>query len=140
MSHKKIGYTSGVFDMFHIGHLNIIKNAKKNCDYLIVAVSSDELTFKLKNKKPLINFNERIQIIKSLRYVDKVVQEKKDDKIKAWKTHKYDIIFKGSDWRNSKKWIKLKKFFLKKNVKVKFFPYTKNISTSSLKEKIKKKK
>lgn len=140
MKHKKIGYTSGVFDMFHIGHLNIIRKAKKNCDYLIVAVSSDELTFKLKNKKPHISFKERIQIIKSLKYVDKVVKEKKDDKIKAWKNYRYNIIFKGSDWKKSKKWIQLKKFFFKNNVKIKFFAYTKNISTSSLQKKIKDRK
>ena len=137
MKNKKIGYTSGVFDMFHVGHLNIIKKARKNCDYLIVAVSSDELSKKLKNKKPLISFQNRIKIIKSLIYVDKAVKEKKDDKISAWRKYKYNIIFKGSDWKNSKKWKKLNKFFLNNNVKVKFLPYTKNISTTLLKKKIK---
>ena len=113
MKNKKIGYTSGVFDMFHVGHLNIIKKARKNCDYLIVAVSSDELSKKLKNKKPLISFQNRIKIIKSLIYVDKAVKEKKDDKISAWRKYKYNIIFKGSDWKNSKKMEKIKQIFFK---------------------------
>ena len=81
----KIGYTSGVFDLFHIGHLNILKKAKKNCDYLIVAVTNDSLTLKLKNKKPVIPFKERFEIVKSIKFVDKVVEEKVDDKLLAKK-------------------------------------------------------
>ena len=119
-----IGYTTGVFDMFHVGHLNILKKAKKNCDYLIVAVCTDKLTKKLKKKKPIIPFKDRYEIIKSIKYVDQVVAEKNDNKIKDWKKYKYNIIFKGNDWKYSVKWKILKKFFLKNNVKINFFPYT----------------
>ena len=139
----KIGYTSGVFDLFHIGHLNILKKAKKNCDYLIVAVTNDSLTLKLKNKKPVIPFKERFEIVKSIKFVDKVVEEKVDDKLLAKKKYKFDIIFKGDDWKNSKKWKVLKREFKKMNTKVLFLKYTKNTSSTLIKnffEKIYRKK
>ena len=139
----KIGFTSGVFDLFHIGHLNIIKKAKKNCDFLIVAVTNDNLAFKLKNKKPVISFKERYEIIKSIKFVDKVVEEKVDDKILAKKKYNFDIIFKGDDWKNSKKWKHLKKELNRLNTKVVFLKYTKNTSSTLIKkvcEKIYRKK
>ena len=139
----KIGYTSGVFDLFHIGHLNILKKAKKNCDYLIVAVTNDSLTLKLKNKKPVIPFKERFEIVKSIKFVDKVIEEKVDDKLLAKKKYKFDIIFKGDDWKNSKKWKVLKREFKKMNTKVLFLKYTKNTSSTLIKnvcEKIYRKK
>ena len=139
----KIGYTSGVFDLFHIGHLNILKKAKKNCDYLIVAVTNDSLTLKLKNKKPVIPFKERFEIVKSIKFVDKVVEEKVDDKLLAKKKYKFDIIFKGDDWKNSKKWKVLKREFKKMKTKVLFLKYTKNTSSTLIKnvcEKIYRKK
>ena len=139
----KIGYTSGVFDLYHIGHLNILKKAKKNCDYLIVAVTNDSLTLKLKNKKPVIPFKERFEIVKSIKFVDKVVEEKVDDKLLAKKKYKFDIIFKGDDWKNSKKWKVLKREFKKMNTKVLFLKYTKNTSSTLIKnvcEKIYRKK
>ena len=105
----KIGFTSGVFDLFHIGHLNILKKAKKKCDFLIVAVTNDNLAYKLKNKKPVIPFKERYEIVKNIKFVDKVVEEKVDDKLLAKKMYNFDIIFKGDDWKNSKKWEILKK-------------------------------
>ena len=139
----KIGYTSGVFDLFHIGHLNILKKAKKNCDYLIVAVTNDSLTLKLKNKKPVIPFKERFEIVKIIKFVDKFVEEKFDDKFLAKKKYKFDIIFKGDDWKNSKKWKVLKREFKKRNTKVLFLKYTKNTSSTLIKnvcEKIYRKK
>lgn len=139
----KIGFTSGVFDLFHIGHLNIIKKAKKNCDFLIVAVTNDNLAFKLKNKKPVISFKERYEIIKSIKFVDKVVEEKVDDKILAKKKYNFDIIFKGDDWKNSKKWKHLKKELNTLNTEVVFLKYTKNTSSTLIKkvcEKIYRKK
>jgi len=139
----KIGFTSGVFDLFHIGHLNIIKKAKKNCDFLIVAVTNDNLAFKLKNKKPVISFKERYEIIKSIKFVDKVVEEKVDDKILAKKKYNFNIIFKGDDWKNSKKWKHLKKELNRLNTEVVFLKYTKNTSSTLIKkvcEKIYRKK
>ena len=134
----KIGYTSGIFDLFHIGHLNIIKKAKKKCDFLIVAVSNDKLAERLKNKKPVIPFKDRYLIIKSLKYVDKVVEEKVDDKILAKKKYKFDIIFKGDDWKNSKKWRELKRKFKKIGTEVFFIKYTKGISSTLIKNVCKK--
>ena len=129
-----IGYTTGVFDLFHIGHLNIIKESKKKCDYLIVAVSSDELAFKLKKKKPVIPFQERIEIIKSLKYVDRAVEEKVDDKTKVKKKYKINIIFKGDDWKNTRKWNQLEKELKKQNIKIMFIKYTKKTSSSLIKK------
>ena len=130
----RIGYTTGIFDLFHIGHLNIIKKAKKKCDYLIVGVTNDKLAFKLKNKKPVIPFKERFEIIKNIRFVDKVVEEKNDDKILAKKMYKFDIIFKGDDWKNSKKWKILKKEFKKSKTKIVFLKYTKNTSSTLIRK------
>jgi glycerol-3-phosphate cytidylyltransferase len=130
----KIGYTSGVFDLFHIGHLNILKRAKKYCDILIVAVTNDKLAFKLKNKKPAIPFKERCEIVKNIKFVDKVVEEKFDDKLLAKEKYNFDIIFKGDDWKNSKKWKSLKKEFKKSKTKVVFLKYTKNTSSTLIRK------
>ena len=139
MTKKKIiGYTTGVFDLFHIGHLNIIKKAKTKCDYLIVAISSDELCFKLKKKKPVIPFEERKEIKKSIKFVDRVVIEKKNDKLEALKRYKFDIIFKGNDHKNSKNWLIWHDEFKKKKIKVVFFNYTKNTSSTLIKNVCKK--
>ena len=129
-----IGYTTGVFDLFHIGHLNIIKESKKKCDYLIVAVSNDKLAFKLKKKKPVIPFKERIEIIKSLKYVDRAVEEKVDDKTKVKNKYKINIIFKGDDWKNTRKWNQLEKDLKKQNIKIIFIKYTKKTSSSLIKK------
>lgn len=125
-----IGYTTGVFDLFHIGHLNIIKQSKKKCDYLIVGVTSDKLVFKVKKRHPIIPYSERSKIIGSLRHVDKVVEEKIDDKFLAWKKLKYNIVFKGSDHKNSEKWKKWKIELKGFGVKVNFIKYTEDTSST----------
>ncbi|HRY82216.1 MAG TPA: adenylyltransferase/cytidyltransferase family protein [Candidatus Moranbacteria bacterium] len=133
MSKKKIiGYTTGVFDLFHIGHLNILKKAKSKCDILVVGVTTDELAEKLKGKKPVISFRDRIEIVKNIKFVDKVVPETYDDKIKACKKLKFDVIFKGNDWKGSEKWQKLEDEFLKLGVKVIYFQYTKTTSSTKI--------
>lgn len=129
---KVIGYTTGVFDLFHIGHLNIIKKAKEHCDYLIVGVTTDEEVIRVKNKKPIISFKERIEIVKSLKFVDEVYIEDNTDKIEAWKELKFDVIFKGSDWKGSKKWNDYEEFFRPTGVEVVYFPYTESTSSSKL--------
>jgi glycerol-3-phosphate cytidylyltransferase len=128
----KIGYTTGVFDLFHIGHLNILKKAKAFCEYLIVGVTTDEEVMRIKNKKPVINFKERIAIVESIKYVDLAVTENDTNKIKAWEKYKFDVIFKGSDWKGTKIWDDYEKFFSKKGVKVVFFPYTQGTSSEKL--------
>lgn len=136
---KTIGYTTGVFDLFHIGHLNIIKNAKKNCDYLIVGVTTDEEVKRVKGISTFIPFEERIEIIKSLKYVDEVVAENNTDKILAWKNLKYDKLFKGSDWKKSPDFKRYNDFFNTKDVGIIFFPYTTQTSSTQIRKIIERK-
>ena len=126
------GYTSGVFDLFHIGHLNILKNAKKICDNLIVGVTTDQYCKKYKGNYPLIPFENRLEIIKSIRHVDLVISQENHNKMDVWKKHNFDIMIVGDDWKNSKQWNKYEKQFSEVNVKIFYLPRTKNISSSSL--------
>jgi len=135
---KIIGYSSGVFDLFHIGHLNILESAKKNCDFHIVAVTTDDLVKKIKGFNPIIPFEERKKIIAALSCVDLAVDEFDIDKISAWNKYKFDIIFKGDDWKGTNKWNKLEKEFDKLNVQVKYFKYTQNTSSTKLRSVIDK--
>lgn len=134
MQNKKIGYTTGVFDLFHIGHLNVLKRAKEQCDYLIVGVTTDEEVKRIKNKIPVICFEERKQIVESIIYVDQVVPENNADKITAWEELKFDVIFKGSDWKGSKKWNTYEDFFKPRGVEVVYFPYTEGTSSTQLRK------
>jgi len=135
---KKIGYTTGVFDLFHIGHLNVLKRAKLECDYLIVGVTSDELSMKVKNKKPVIPFSERMEIVESIKFVDEVLPQMDYDKITAWNNLKFDKMFVGDDWKGSKKWIEIEKDFSKLGVEIMYFPYTTHTSSTLLKEALNK--
>jgi len=128
----KIGYTTGVFDMFHIGHLNILKNAKERCDYLIVGVSTDELVKSYKHKTPIIPFEERIRIVEAIRYVDKVVPQVSMNKMDAWKEFGFDVMFHGSDWKNSDMYNKIVKEFSEIGVEVMFLPHTEGVSSTLL--------
>ena len=136
MKKYKIGYTSGVYDMFHIGHLNILKNAKAECDYLIVGVTSDELCLKRKNKLPIINQNDRISIIKAIKYVDKVILQNDMDKLKIVKKYNVNAVFVGSDWKNTKSWNDYENEFKKVNCDVVYLKHTDGISSTILREKI----
>lgn len=138
MKKYKKGYTAGVFDMFHIGHLNILKNAKEQCDYLVVAVTTDELCLKRKNKLPIIKFEDRKEIVKAIRYVDEVVAQKDMDKYNAVKKLNCDVIFVGSDWKNTDTWNDLERKLKEINVDVVYFDYTKGISSTILRNKINK--
>lgn len=130
----KVGYTTGVFDLFHIGHLNILKKAKEQCDYLIVGVSTDENVLSYKNKTPVIPFEERIAIVESLKYVDKVVPQTNMDKFQAWENLKFNAIFHGDDWKGSKMYEEIEKKFKSVGVEMVFFPYTKGTSSTILGE------
>ncbi|RQW18719.1 glycerol-3-phosphate cytidylyltransferase [Bacillus sp. C1-1] len=132
-----IGYTTGVFDMFHIGHLNILRKAREESDYLIVGVTSDELVKLRKDKYPVIPLEERMEIISHIDYVDQVVIQDTMDKFKAWELYKFNKMFVGDDWKGSPKWNKIEKDFLNIGVEIKYFPYTKHISSSKLREKTK---
>ncbi len=124
-----IGYTTGVFDLFHIGHLNILKNSKNKCDRLIVGVTTDDLTEKIKGKGPIIPFCERKEIVKNIRCVDQVVSQNEINELRDLERFKFDMIFKGSDWKGTEKWNNLEKEFSKRGVKVVFLPYTKTTSS-----------
>lgn len=125
----KVGYTTGVFDLFHIGHVNILRNARAMCDRLIVGVTTDELV-SYKNKKAIIPFNERYEIIKNLKSVDCVVPQEDIDKFEAWKKLKFDILFVGDDWYKHSKWEDMERKFKEVGVKVVYFPYTRNTSST----------
>jgi len=136
---RVIGYTTGVFDLFHIGHLNLLRNARSMCDKLIVGVTTDELV-SYKNKKPIIPLYERIEIVKSIKYVDIVIPQYSMDKFEAWKKLKFDIMFVGDDWYGSKKWQKFEKEFKKIGVKIIYFPYTKGTSSTLINKILTKKR
>jgi len=131
---KKIGYTTGVYDLFHIGHLNVLKRARLECDYLIVGVTSDELSMKAKNKKPVIPFAERMEIVESIKFVDEVIPQMDYDKMAAWNNFKFDKMFVGNDWKGTKKWNDIENDFSKLGVEIVYFPYTTHTSSTLLKE------
>lgn len=132
-----IGYTTGVYDMFHIGHLNIIKKAREQCDYLIVGVSTDELVQKEKSKTPVIPFDERAAIVSALKYVDMVVEQSDKDKFSAWKKYKFNKMFVGSDWQGTPQWKKYEEQLLPIGVEIVYLPHTDGISSTDLTKLIK---
>ena len=133
---NKTGLMAGVFDMFHIGHLNILKKAKENCDYLIVYVNSDNYTKEYKKKFPIINEKERIEIIKSIKYVDEVIIRNGESEIDLIQKTNANIFFSGDDWKGSERHKKLIEELNKINVEIMYFPYTQGISSTMIKEKI----
>ena len=127
---KKItGYTTGVFDLFHIGHLNLLQNARSLCDQLMVGVTTDELVL-YKNKKAVIPFLERLEIVRNIKCVDVAISQPDMDKFKAWEKLKFNILFVGDDWFNDPKWQEIESKFKKVDVKVVYFPYTKGTSST----------
>lgn len=138
MKSKVIGYTTGVFDLFHIGHLNILKRAKEKCDYLIVGVSTDELVRSYKKKKPVIPFDERVEIVKAIKYVDKVVAQEHRDKIRAYEEIEFNIMFVGSDWKGSELFNLVEEHMNVNGDQVEYLPYTQNVSSSMLTEVLRK--
>ena len=131
-----IGYTTGVFDMFHVGHLNILRRAKEQCDYLIVGVTTDELCESYKHKAPIIPYEERKAIVESIRYVDEVVPQIDRDKFGAWERIHFNRMFVGDDWKGSTLFSEVEKRFREVGVEIVYFPYTKGTSSSILREKI----
>ena len=135
MKKYKIGYTSGVFDMFHIGHLNILKRAKEQCDYLVVGVTTDELAL-YKNKSAIIPFEERLAIVEAIKYVDKAVPQENMNKLEACKKYNAEVIFVGDDWKGTEKWNKIEEELAEIGAEVVYFPYTKGTSSTILREKL----
>ena len=126
-----IGYTTGVFDLFHIGHLNLLKNAKGMCDKLIVGVTVDELV-SYKGKNAMIPFEDRIEIVRSIKYVDAAVPQNDMDKLTACKKLGASILFVGDDWYETEKWQEYEKQFNENDIKIVYFPYTKGVSSTTI--------
>lgn len=136
MKEKVIGFTAGTFDMFHIGHLNLLKNAKSRCDYLIVGVNSDQLVEEYKRKKAVIPLEERMEIIRAIRYVDEVMRVDSLDKVISWKQKHYNLLFIGDDWKGNKRWEKTETEMAKYGVKVIYLPHTEGTNSTLLREKL----
>lgn len=126
-----IGYTAGVFDLFHIGHLNLLKNAKGMCDKLIVGVTTDELV-NYKGKQPIIPFVDRIEIVRNIKYVDAAIAQSDMDKLTMCKKIKADVLFVGDDWFGTDKWKAYENEFSNAGIQIVYFPYTKGISSTQI--------
>ena len=126
-----IGYTTGVYDLFHIGHLNLLKNAKGMCDKLIVGVTVDELVA-YKGKKAMIPFEDRIEIVRSIKYVDAAVPQYDMDKLEACKKLGATFLFVGDDWYGTEKWQEYERQFAQAGIKIVYFPHTKGVSSTQI--------
>lgn len=135
MEKYKIGYIAGVFDLFHVGHLNLLKRAKERCEYLIVGVLTDELVIHFKNNPPYIPFEERREIIEALKVVDEAVPVTAEniEKLKAWDLYHFDCLFSGDDYSGNPYWIEDKKNLQERGSNIEFFPYTKGTSSTMIK-------
>ena len=132
----KVGYTTGVYDMFHVGHLNLLRRAKEQCDYLIVGISTDECVQTYKHKTPIIPFEDRKAIVEAIQYVDEVVPQETMDKFAAWQKKHFDVLFHGDDWKGSAMYNEIEEKLKSQGVEFVYFPYTKGISSSKLREKL----
>lgn len=136
MKKYKVGYTTGVYDMFHIGHLNILRRAKEQCEYLIVGVTTDALCYERKKKGPIICEAERFAIVQELRCVDKVVLQENMDKLEAVKKYHVDAVFVGSDWKGTPAWNKYEKEFANEGCTVVYLDHTEGISSTILRDRL----
>ena len=137
---KTIGYTTGVYDMFHIGHLNILRRAKEQCDYLVVGVTTDELCYQRKKKYPVICEKDRKEIVKAIRYVDEVVEQADMDKVTAVKSIGASVVFVGSDWKGTDAWKHYEEEFAKFGCRVVYLDHTEGISSTILRDKLNEQK
>uniref|UniRef100_UPI0025CD41E7 4-hydroxythreonine-4-phosphate dehydrogenase PdxA n=1 Tax=Selenomonas sp. TaxID=2053611 RepID=UPI0025CD41E7 len=132
----KVGYTDGVYDLFHTGHLNMIETAKSQCEHLIVGVHGDDVVEGYKHRRPIINEEGRRRIIASVADVDEAVITRFRDKMKLWEKYHFDVIFIGDDWKGTERWNRFEKELAKIGVEVVYVPYTKGISTTEIRERI----
>ncbi|MDT7723437.1 MAG: glycerol-3-phosphate cytidylyltransferase [Actinomycetota bacterium] len=129
-----VGYAPGAYDMFHIGHLNIIKRAADQCDRLVVGVVSDEVVLKAKGKLPIVPFEERLEIVRSIKYVNDAVPDLHVDKFDAWQHLRFDVLFKGDDWRGTERGLKLERQLGSVGARIVYFPYTIHTSSTALRK------
>lgn len=133
-----IGYTTGVFDMFHIGHLNILRRAKEQCDYLIVGVSTDEVVKSYKHSLPVIPYEQRAAIVEAIKYVDEVVPQTSMDKTDFLKQRHFDVMFHGDEWKGTELYNRYEKEFAQYGARIEYLPHTEGVSSSMLREKVQK--
>ncbi|MFE5895546.1 adenylyltransferase/cytidyltransferase family protein [Streptomyces sp. NPDC002285] len=131
---ERLGYAPGVFDLFHVGHLNVLRRARGHCDRLVAGVCSDDLVVRLKGRPPVVPLAERLQIVRSVRYVDETFVATVDDKMEIWKEVGFDVIFKGDDWLGTDVWTRLETEFARVGVEVVYFPYTEHTSSTLLRD------
>ncbi len=129
---SRIGYAPGVYDLFHVGHLNVLRRSAERCDYLVAGVVSDEMAQLAKGRRPVIPIDERIEIVRSIRCVDEAVIETVTEKLDTWRARPFDIIFKGDDWNGTAKGDKLERDFASVGVEVIYLPYTVHTSSTLL--------
>ena len=128
----RIGYAAGAFDLFHVGHLNLLAQARQRCDYLIAGVVSDELLLATKGRAPIVPLAERLEIVRNIRYVDEAVAEVHPSRLDTWQDNHFDVFFKGDDWRGTEKGISLEEQLSSVGVEVIYFPYTMHTSSTVL--------
>ena len=128
----RIGYAPGAYDLFHVGHLNLLRHAKSQCDFLIAGVVSDEMCELTKGRLPVIPLDERLAIVSQISYVDRAVAEVVPDKLETWESVRFNVLFKGDDWRGTAKGEKLERDFAAVGVEIVYFPYTMHTSSSML--------
>ena len=128
----RIGYAPGGYDLFHIGHLNLLRRAREHCEYLIAGVVADEVLIRHKGVTPVIPLAERVEIVRNVRFVDAAVPALTNDKVDIWKDLRFNVLFKGNDWRGTEKGNKLERDFAALGVEVVYFPYTLSTSSSAL--------
>ena len=128
----RVGYAPGVYDLFHVGHLNVLRRSADRCDHLIAGVVSDEMAFRAKGRCPVVPLAERIEIVRHISFVDEAVVETVPDKLEVWKNHPFDVIFKGDDWRGTPKGRALEEKFANVGVEVCYLPYTVHTSSTIL--------
>lgn len=141
MRKYKVGYTCGVFDLFHVGHLNLLERCKAQCEYLIVGICNDEYVRNIKGKEPVYSEEERVRIVKALKCVEDAVLvdiETTNDKMKALDAFKFNVLFSGDDWKGSERYQKTEAQFAQLGVHIEYLPYTHGVSTSQIKEKLSK--
>jgi glycerol-3-phosphate cytidylyltransferase len=130
----RVGYAPGVYDLFHVGHLNILRHARSQCDYLVAGVVSDEMAELAKGRRPVVPLVERLEIVRSVRWVDAAFVETVPEKLETWRQVRFDVIFKGDDWRGTEKGLKLERDFAAVGVEVVYFPYTVHTSSTLLRK------
>ncbi len=128
----RVGYAPGVYDLFHVGHLNILRHARSHCDHLVAGVVSDEMAELAKGRAPVVPLTERLEIVRNIRFVDAAFVETVPDKLETWRQVRFDAIFKGDDWRGTEKGEKLERDFAAVGVDVVYFPYTVHTSSTLL--------